>query len=51
MRLVHTAYLPTAQHPQLRPAALIEMEEPADYDRLYRYIVESGYYGSEYSEP
>jgi SAM-dependent methyltransferase len=50
MRLIHTAYLPTAQHPQLRPAALIEMEEPADYDRLYRYIVESGYYGSEYFE-
>jgi SAM-dependent methyltransferase len=50
MRLIHSAYLPTERHPQHRPAALIEMEEPADYDRLYRYIVESGYYGSEYFE-
>jgi SAM-dependent methyltransferase len=50
MRLVHSAYLRSEQHPQHRPAALIEMEEPADYDRLYRYIVESGYYGSEYFE-
>jgi SAM-dependent methyltransferase len=48
MKLLHTHYLPRADEITGRAASLIEIEEPREYDTLYEYIVESGYYGSEY---
>lgn len=48
MKLLHTRYLPREGQPSGRAASLIEIEDPAEYDTLYQYIVDSGYYGSEY---
>lgn len=49
MRQIDSRYLDDGKrYNQGQPATLIEVEEPADLDRLYDHIVESEYYDKQY---